>query len=321
MKSLNTFPSQKASFDVKAYGHDVRQACAASSPYSGDFGLELELEGRGLPARYGGLPLGRLTWVAHEDGSLRNGGMEYVLSQPCSKAEVEPLVDNLFEYLRSVGARISNTTRCSTHVHLNMKNVKINELAAFVSLWGIFEDVLSNWCGGHRSGNHFALRFSDCDWAVSSWVSAFRTGIFEFSRERRYLALNAACLQTFGSLEVRTMRGAETTAEIIEWVEMLDLLRTAAKTFRDPTAIAATFSGDGANAFAVRVFGQDIVDRLTAASVELEEDFDRLIRCGFRRIQPIVYSLPWDTVLPEIERVFIPNPFEDSPLKKVRFRG
>lgn len=320
MKSLDKFPKSAKGFDNDAYHHDVRTNVAVDSPYNGEVGLELELEGRNLPSAYRGQSVAGVTWVAHEDGSLRaeggngRGGMEYVLSQPCARGDVAATVNALFEFLTTSKAVINNSTRCSTHVHVNAKGMKLNELAAFVAIWGTFEDVLTYYCGAHRSGNHFALRLSDSSFAVNQWVRAFQSGDFTFPNEYRYLALNPACLKTFGSLEVRTMRGVDNTADVVEWVNLVLAVRDAAKRFKDPTEIAATFSGDGSLAFADRVFGQ-MAGVLRQATAELGEDFEASIRAGFRRVQPIIYSLPWQAVLPEIERVYVPNPFS-SPKKR-----
>lgn len=326
MKSLAKFPKQSGTFDCDAYGIDVRQQVGADTPYTGEVGLELELEGRGLPERFGGRPVGSSTWVYHADGSLRAvggrgpGGAEYVLSQPCPRSDVKPLVDGLFDYLKVAGAEVQNSTRCSTHVHLNMKGVKLNQLASFVILWGTFEDVLANYCGGHRSGNHFALRMSDCSGSVDNWTRAFKTGCFDFNRERRYLALNPACLQTFGSLEVRTMAGATNSAEVVTWVEMLLKLKDAALSpeFSNPQAIAGEFSGNGVLGFSERILGRECVEMLRQACDEIGDNFDRLIVDGFRRVQGIAYDLPWSAVNEAVVRPFVPNPFGGTTKKRLR---
>jgi hypothetical protein len=324
-KSLSNFPARNGkSFSSETYQHDVRQAVAADSPYNGEVGLELELEGTNLPGNYRAGSIGGVTWTPHEDGSLRAvggrgaGGMEYVLSQPCAVQDVRTLCDNLFEYIRSEGGQIVNSTRCSTHVHLNMKGAKLNQICSFVGLWGCFEDVLANWCGRHRSGNHFALRLRDSEMAVENWKQAFEKGVFQFNREQRYLALNPASLNTFGSLEVRTMRGVENSDEVVTWVEALHKLRQMSRSeeFENPQTIAALLSGNSPRGFFENTFRElRIFDDLEQKTVDLGESVDELVRDGFRRVQPIIYSLPWQEVIPEIKKPFIPDPFGGSKKK------
>lgn len=324
MKSLDFFPkaskAKAVAFDPRRYGCDVRKAIGVQSEHEGLLGLELELEGHRLPANIAGNVEG-INWVPHNDGSLRNpdgtpgGGMEYVLSRPCAVEQARPLLDHLFNALRANRTEIVLSYRCSSHVHINMRGIKLNQLAAFVCLWGMFEDALTETCGEGRSGNLFALRLSDSSFAVTQWVNAFKTGDFLFHRDYRYLALNPACLNTFGSLEVRTMRGVDSADDLMPWIDALVRLRDRALTIENPTTLAMTYSGMGAVGLVDDIFeGLPILD-----SIKAVEGFETMIRDGFRRIQPLIYALPWDTVLPEINKVFIPNPFESmQPKPRIR---
>ena len=189
-----------------------------------------------------------------------------------------------------------------------MRGTKLNKLAAFVVMWGMFEDVLTELCGDGRSGNLFALRLSDSDYAVSQWVKGFKTGVFDFNRDNRYLALNPACLHTFGSLEVRTMRGVDNADDLMVWIDTLLRLRERAMVFDNPMELAMNFSGSGPRLLLEQTFGDlPVFEQM----IEVP-GFEQMIRDGFRRVQPIIYSLPWDIVLPEINKVFIPNPFESA---------
>ena len=322
-KVLNKFPKKTGNkFDVGSYYHDVRLEVGAPSEHTGLFGVEVELEGTGLPGGLlGTAVIDGATWVPHVDNSLRNG-VEYVFSKPVDKTHAVAMVRDLFEYLRAAGAEVRNSYRCSTHVHVNMRGVKVNEMAAFVGLWGMFENVLANWCGPTRSGNLFALRLSDTEVAVDNWVRGFKNGDFNFSNNQRYLALNPACLRRFGSLEVRTMRGISSAAELEPWLDALDRLRTYSKQYRDPSDIVMDFSAFGPLGMFERILGDlPIFAEALEATVQAGDDAEELIRGGFRRIQPILYSLPWSEVLTEIEKVYIPDPFGVVPKVKPRRGG
>ena len=314
-KSLLAFPSRtKSFFDPDAYGCDVRMQVAKESAFTGDVGIEIELEGTGLPATIP-FTLNGVSWVSHNDGSLR-GGIEYVTSHPCAAADVKPLVDGLFDAIRRAGGVINNSTRCSTHVHVNARGMKLNQLCAFVALYGCFETTLTNWCEPIRRGNLFALRLEDSDYAVDAWAECFKTGCFDWSNDMRYLALNPAALMKFGSLEVRTLGGIESSEAVVKWANALLRLRELAVSvdYNDPSAIASDLSGLGGRGFFDKVFvGLPIYHELVAASGEAIE-YD--VRDGYRRIQPIIYSVAWSHALPEILKVFIPNPFAAERKRK-----
>jgi len=315
-KSLAKFPTRKlAAFDPDSYGFDVREQVAKASPYEGDVGIEIELEGNNLPATID-LNINGTTWVSHADGSLR-GGIEYVTSQPCGAGDVQALVAGLFDAIRAAGGVIRNSTRCSTHVHVNARTMKLNQVAAFVALYGCFETTLTNWCEPIRRGNLFALRFEDCDFAVDGWADAFKHGSFEWSNDMRYLALNPASLMKFGSLEVRTLGGVESAEPVVKWVEALLRLRELAVSaeYEDPCAIASDLSALSGKGFFDKVFGGlSIANELVDASTAYNVEFD--VRNGYRRVQPIIYSVPWAHALPEIRKIYIPNPFGGERKRK-----
>lgn len=328
MKSLEAFPKNTGGskvFDPRSYGLDARQQIAAQSRYSGDVGIEVEVEGTGLPHN-GCTAVGRIRWIPHEENSLRavggvgSGGAEYVLSEPVAYADVPTAVDNLFSHIQNSGGRIVNSTRCSTHVHLNMQGVKLHQLGSFVALWGTFEDALSLWCGDHRAGNHFALRLSDCHEAVGNWVSGFKQGSFFFDRERRYLALNPACLSTFGSLEVRLLGGIDNRADLTTWISWLKKIKDAALSdrFSNPENLAAAFSGAGSLQFCREILGDETTATLDRVCANAGLSLSKLTVEGFRRVQPIVYSMPWPDVIREATKVYVPNPFEVAKPKKKR---
>lgn len=271
------------------------------------YGIEIELEGTGLPRAVG------RAWTPHDDNSLR-GGREYVTAGTVSKDQAIADVANLFEQIAAAGATINNSYRTSTHVHVNVRDMKVNTLAAFVALWGSFEDVLTAWCGPTRAGNLFALRLSDSAMAVETWVRGFKTGVFEHHREMRYLALNPACLRTFGSIEIRSMRGLNNAAEFVPWIEIIDALKAKAATYGDPSEIACDFSASGALGLLEATFGHlPVFEELRAVP-----NAELLIRDGFRRIQPILYVIPWADAMPEIEKVYVPSPFGAPKTKRKR---
>jgi hypothetical protein len=297
---LSVFKNKKgkSSFEPKAYGIELCRGVGFDyTTQVGDYGIEIEVEGTGLP---GNIP----NWVRHDDNSLR-GGSEYVTDGAVSKAQAIANVSSLFDTFTFTGTRLNNSYRTSTHVHVNMRSVKVNTMAAFVALWGMFEDVLAAWCGPTRAGNLFSLRMSDSSYAVDGWIRGFKTGDFSYSRDMRYLALNPACLRTLGTLEIRLMRAVENVGEFEKWIEAIDRIKTHAGTYSDPSIIGVDFSTLGGIGFLETVFaGLPILDELLAV-----DNAGQLVRDGYRRIQPILYVIPWASVLPEIEKVYVPNPF------------
>lgn len=311
-KVLSAFAGKKPAikgFDPRYYGLELCQGVGSNSKYPGLYAVEIEVEGTNLPHR-----ITNTRWVAKEDTSLR-GGYEYVSAAPTTKDELIDDVRDLFGTFTTGGTVLNNSYRTSTHVHVNVRDMKVNALATFVVLWGTFEDLLTRWCGPTRAGNLFALRMSDSAYAIDTWINGFKTGDFQSTnRDYRYLALNPASLSTFGSVEIRSMRGLNTAAEFEPWISIIDRIRERAIFYaNDPSAIATDFSALGSRGLLESVFDgmPDIIDQLTAF-----DGFEAKIRDGFRRVQPILYVLPWVDVLPEINKVYVPNPFAQPKPKR-----
>lgn len=280
--------------------------------YDGDIGLEIEVEGNGFQSCMYAHRDG-YQWVMHNDQSLRgDGAREYILNFPCAVSAVPDMVHELFNHFQRTGANPRESNRTSVHVHLNAQGLKINELCSWMVIWGILEDVLVNYCGPYRVGNLFCLRIRDCDWAVDKMVEMFQTGQPAVFRDNaRYLAMNPHSLNKFQSLEFRSMRGTFDPDVINDWVDILWRLKTFALTFKNPEDIPGAFSGDGPYGFLERAIG----DRHTREVLHANRDdnAERLIWGGMRRVQPVIYSMPWSKLMPEIDSIPIHNPF---PKKK-----
>lgn len=292
----------------------------AEGSLTGLFGLEIELEGQDAFPRLLVHPKTRVdgySWQWKEDGSLRNG-CEYVTNTAVSAEAVQPLCEGLYSELTAAGARLNLSSRCSTHVHVNMQGLTINKVCSFVTLWATFENILVNWCGPGRVGNLFCLRLSDTQRAVDHWVSFFKTGKRNFKTDYKYLALNGSRLSDLGSLEVRSLEGCSKPDRIVKWVSALNRLRyLAVEKYENPADIAGDLSVYGGKRFLEVCFeGLDILPELIAVSeLDYGLSIEDSVFEGYRRIQPATFALDWPSVLPLINKVHIPDPFgvtEDS---------
>lgn len=298
----------------------------------GDVGLELEVEGRGLPDQDALSDLASSTlkrrWAVHTDGSLRNGGLEYVLDQPCLQEEVPELVEGLFKIFDTNKTKLDLSQRTSTHVHINVSTLKANILTSYLSLWYIFEEALVNWCGEQRAGNLFCLRAKDTSFIPDQWAKALNTGVFKFPNDYKYSSLNLGAFSRFGSFEFRSLRGAESPELVIKWVNLLMALRKEAETeFDNPSVIVERLSGEGPDTLFMEICRKHNLEDFATEILELPEnaDFNRMCWNGFRNIQKIIYEINWDSVIDKCREPYVPDPFKkekksffDMPAEAVR---
>ena len=286
---------------------------------SGDVGIELEMEGQRLAA---GAGLGSLvspsgaSWTLHNDGSLRNGGVEYVLTKPCMIDEVSPLCEELFDYIHKQGGVIEHSNRTSTHVHINVNGMKVSELTSLICLWGLFEPALIYHCGEQRRSNHFCLSNSDTRWLPDEWRRALKNGGFHWDNTYKYSALNLGSFTTFGSFEIRCMGGAENAKEVTDWARMVWALREYAKEVLPDTIGYATSERSPTGIL------EDICDRYSldiGKSLLEMPDFDRVCLDNFRDYQGIAFMFPWTDLREEINKKHVNNPFGNKKKTKDRW--
>jgi len=289
----------------------------------GDVGLELEVEGTRLPgealiSEFSSSKLGR-RWTVHPDGSLRNGGLEYVLDQPCLEEEVPEMVEALFKIFDVNKTKLDLTQRTSTHVHINVSSMRANTLTSYLVLWYIFEEALINWCGESRAGNLFCLRGKDSSFISEQWSSALQNGSFKFPNDYKYSSLNLGAFSRFGSFEFRALRGCESPRLVIEWTKLLMALRKEAETIYDnPSRIVEVMSAESPDMmfrnFCDKYDLTDFCDEVL--SLPENADFNKMCWNGFRGIQKIIYEVNWDKIIDKCREKYVPNPFYSEKPKK-----
>lgn len=269
---------------------------------SGFIGLELEMEGKNFPKS--SLPSG---WSYHEDHSLRGeDNAEYVLTKPIHFDKVDEYLNKLWSHMSDYNVRIDSSNRTSVHVHMNVQSWYMDRLASFFALYIATEELLTEWCGDHRVGNLFCLRTKDAPGILSSMKKFIQTnGEWRFESGMHYAGLNISALQKFGSLEVRTMRGALSPSEVSEWVRILRRLYDCADSYKDPRSVVDAFSASGPIAFLENLFGPEYSTLVSGIGWSAEKIKDALYE-GIRMAQELIYCVDWDS----FERVEIrPDPF------------
>ena len=254
------------------------------------FGLELEMEGRGvanIPVQPG--------WSPHEDGSLRRNhgqAIEWVFYNPCDLEESYNRVDNLFSSLKEVKAKIVTSNRTSTHVHFNMSDKQVYQVVNLFLLYAILEDVLTKYCGEDRCGNLFCLNIRDADEIVRIFTKAiFHNESFEeIGNGLRYAGLNLASLNKFKTVEFRTMRGLDNSEDVKTWLSIIDdLCQFACYGMKAPSDLVEDVSILGPKGFVERVFSK------TNSELLLKEwngaDLHLSLYDGIRIIQPLAYRV------------------------------
>ena len=250
----------------------------------GDVGVEIELETTSrspLPPDITGDQ-----WRLTRDGSLRGNSGEYVLRAPAPIERVSGYIARLRTTLKNSGIPVTYSFRAGVHVHVNVQELSLKELVQFAALYYILENVLVEWCGPDRVGNHFCLRSCDAERSVdlSSQVIRERNWYLLEGATIRYASLNWHSLIQYGSLEFRAMSTKEGLEDVEVWAHMLYNLREKAKEYNSPQEIFLNLSDRGSEDFVLELVGEENFKLLRGC-----EDFDYKIHEGMRLAQDFVF--------------------------------
>lgn len=276
----------------------------------GDVGLELEIEGRNLPA-YNFEP-----WHVKGDGSLRNG-YEYVTNGPVLHRNVRDHLNTLWDAFKANNSRIDLSHRTSTHVHVNVTDLNINHYFNLICTYLILEDILVHFCGDTREGNNFCLRAKDAEYLIDTLSKLAEQGEKVSFRDTyedhlKYSAMNIACTRRFGSIEFRAMRGTEDIDTLVAWVDILMGIKSFAKQFKHPFDIITEFSMTEPIEFAKKVLGKHY-DLVTST---LDQPIETLLFGGMRRSQQVAHSFPFSKT-----KEWNRKPFKSSLKYNQPYRG
>lgn len=191
-------------------------------------GLEVELENI---SKDNVENLSKSTWTSVVDGSLKNKGREFV-TIPIRFRYLEVELKRLFSGLISP----VTSSRCSVHVHINVRDMTTDELASFIVLYSIFERALYRF-SGDRWDSNFCVPIQaspsyPCRLLQSLKLTPHNTQIVWY----KYMGFNVCPIfgldgsDRIGTIEFRHLKGTMDINLIINWINLIISLKIAAKT-------------------------------------------------------------------------------------------
>ena len=279
-----------------------------------EFGVEVEVEGKDLAQKLVSY------WKCEHDGSLRGEAIEYIFKKPLTYQKTKTALEYLRKKLDKNGSIVYDSDRTSVHVHVNMSYSTLMHVYNMIVLYGIFEELMTEYAGETRVGNLFCLRMQDAEYFVLAVKQAARSknlGVLN-TDDLRYCALNVRSLFKYGTLEFRALRGTVDPDVIMDWIDLITCIRDKSEMYADPSEIMSRFSQLGPRAFLLDTFG-GCSDRLRVG------DWKRSMQEGVRTVQDIAFCTDWqqqqreqminnmDKVLEEYPRGLEPLPNQLNP--------
>lgn len=224
----------------------VRSVCPYISPVSGTvFGVEIEAEGRNIPrpdfsphqedysdeeSEYkcqeefmpGLIPSG---WMPEKEDSLRGEGCEYVFEGPMGLEDSIEALNRLREMFIKADSHLNrDSTRTSTHVHVNVSDFLAGNLGTFLTTYLLMEEMLFELLPPIRQRNLFCLRTRHAPATLLFWRKLFGGNPSAMDNTNlRYSALSVQSLFKYGTLEFRGGQGPSMDDDY--WMFIKNMLR------------------------------------------------------------------------------------------------
>lgn len=179
-------------------------------------------------------------WKCEQDGSLRNG-LEFITKTPHTLTNIVKEANELYDWLDNFPYDLSR--RCSTHIHVDVRDFNTAQMFALILMWGVYEYDWINILAQERHNNKFCLtdyitpnnasfKFS-CLGPVHRVLNARTRGA-----NYRYTALNVCDPMLHqGSVEFRSMQGNTDITSLQQWLNRITVIVNTARRFNTPISM------------------------------------------------------------------------------------
>lgn len=249
-------------------------------------GIELEIEGLSLD----GIPN---MWDAVSDGSLRNNGVEFITRGGFAGEDLENALDNLQEYLQDKSPDLSE--RCSTHIHIDVRDMTPSQILNFMCLSVMLEHVLFSLFGNTRTANTFCLATdggsTNYDHIVKGLVNP--AGILSTSWSK-YAAIGLRRLQDLGTVEFRMFQPMLQKSQYVQVLNVLFAMKRLAKDMESPRSLVD---------FKLQHTASELIE-VYMPDVAYADTFDALLERGIQTLNDIITTVEVIRIVEESTRKY-----------------
>lgn len=213
---------------AKTVGQFIQNEAGVETPHPTDalvtaehrVGIEVEIEGLRI------IPDHTTYWNVITDGSLRgDNAREFVLKSPLRGGDLVRAIQELDGILNQKGQRKSKSFRCSTHVHLDVRDMEAAQVNKLTTLYCVLEPLLFEYAGNDRKMNLYCNSLVESSGDRSRYTQFSNTSVQGLQATAnswcKYSAYNLAPCMGIGSVEFRHMPALTTELELLEWVNII----------------------------------------------------------------------------------------------------
>lgn len=280
--------------------------------YGDFFGIELELEDIDY-GRVESIPWNH--WNNHGDGSLQEGGREFVLAGPRGGNQLIAALDEFYQ----ADIDATNGLRTSTHIHINASDLSVGELRTMLVVSYTVEAALFRWIGENRKWCGYAMPLTEMPSArlrnllTADRLRSMLQSITPSRNNDRYYGVNVGLIAKHGTVEYRHFPGKPERAELEEWLDFVRAMKSAGQALPFPELGERIESEQQLRDFLASVIPANVWDRLLSVEIDGEfwqafneimalsepsDDIERIDRLVFMKPQLLRYFVKNKTLTP-----------------------
>ena len=173
-------------------------------------------------------------WKTENDNSLKENGVEYI-SLPMRGEMIYAALKSLECFLDMSNPDHTFSTRCGTHIHVDCRNLTIEQVVKFIFLYMIVEAGIYKQAGKDRAGNPFCVPLLHAKHYQNLPIlyHSFRSGNIDrvinvLKSWTKYTGCNLLSLVSKGTIEFRHYSGTIDTDFLMKQINMIQSIRSNA---------------------------------------------------------------------------------------------
>lgn len=238
------------------------------------YGLEIEVENGRVPTSVNS---GKVTsWRVVGDGSLRNGGIEFV-SKPLGWRRIMKCIDMFYKWRKSY--KYETSVRTSIHVHANVLDHTHHQVAASLAAHAILEPLLFLLCGPQREENIYCVPWYRTPEETRLLRGVAAGKLNNSASTCKYSSLYTEPLGRFGTLEFRHAPVFDSKEELVRWMEVVRAISYGVPDkWGNAQEVVDGYHAVGTDGFVETVLGKEIASdlRIMAGEETLEDVIERV---------------------------------------------
>lgn len=228
------------------------------------------------------------TWIkVVPDGSLRNSGLEFVTC-PHKAEYTEELLTFLFANL---GKNHEFSPRTSIHVHMNVQDMKIGEVASLLYVYLTFERLLYKWVGNGREDNIFCVPLQQT--MLPKSIHEILTKAMPINWTK-YCGMNLSPYRDKGTVEFRHLHGTDSLEVVLQWIQILLRMMKYAKSVPNNYILPRILSLNTNSEY--RMFLEEVFEEDAVLWFE-DKDLISYMEKGVAYLKAIAFENPFCTYL------------------------